>query len=90
MKYTFQIYVNGYALPQGSEVGHASNKEEIYDEMRSARDEALRYGAAYESEDNKGGATARVWTGHLSDITDVYPDFDVVFGPRGGLHCVPC
>lgn len=90
MKYTYQIYVNGYASPEGDDVHHAMSLSELRGILESERDRAERLGAAYESDDMSGGANMLVWSGHLEDVTDVYPDFERVFGPRGGIHRVPC
>ena len=90
MKYTYQTYVNGYSSPEGAEVGYATSLTELHGILESERDQAERYGAAYESEDMPGGAQLLVWIGHLEDITDIYPDFRLVFGPRGGILRGPC
>lgn len=90
MKYTCQIYVNGYASPKGDDVHHATSLSELRGILESERDQAKRLGAAYESDDLPGGANMLVWIGHLEDVTDMYPGFELVFGPRGGIHRAPC
>lgn len=90
MIYTYQTYVNGYSSPEGTDVEHAASLTELRGILESERNRAERYGAAYESEDMPGGVQLLVWIGALGNVADVYPDFKLVFGPRGGIHRVPC
>ena len=89
-RYTYQIYVNGYSAPEGPDVSHSDTISEIKNCLKTERDRAERYGAAYESEDAIGGASALVWYGELENVTDVYPEFELVFGPRGGIRKTLC
>ena len=90
MKYTYQPFINGYGFPEGRNVLYADSITELKGYLDMEKRQAERLGAAYESEDMPGGAQLRVWIGHLEDVTDVYPDFELVFGPRGGIHRTPC
>ena len=35
-------------------------------------------------------AHALVWIGAHDDVTDLYPDWELTVGPRGGIHRQPC
>jgi len=47
-------------------------------------DDHSRYGS------DERDATALVWRGHLDDVTDQYPDFQLIMGPRLGVQWHPC
>lgn len=85
MNYTYQeISESGnWSMPDGKDVHHAKSKRELRDALERWGDQNERY-------NDRKDASLRVWKGTLDDITDIYPDFDLKFGPRGGVIVDPC
>ena len=84
--YTFQKVSNSgsFAAPDGRQgLCRSSNK----------RDAGLFMGNWRASHRNVGAderdAELLVWCGRHRDVTDLYPDYRIVSGPRGGLVWEP-
>ena len=84
MRYTYQTLTESgsFSAPWGDDVGHADS----LDQLRAALDWWAGEVSALADEP----AWLRVWMGHETDVTDLYPDFEVFQGPRGGMVRVPC
>ena len=84
MRYTYQTLTESgsFSAPWGDDVGHASSTAEL----RSALECWTGEVSAVADEP----AWLRVWIGHEDDVTDLYPDFELFQGPRGGAVKVPC
>lgn len=85
MLYTLQLFSESgnYASPDGKDCSHHWSKSSVNATFADWGDEQDRYG--YRSD-----AYARVWRGHIDDVTDAYPDFELRYGPRGGIVWHPC
>ena len=85
MTYTYQkLSESGsFAHPEGGDVGRAETKAELRLVLEDWAYWHRRVGA------DERQAVLRVWIGVLHDVTDQYPDFDMVYGPRGGVVEVP-
>jgi hypothetical protein len=85
MRYTVQTFSScgNFAVPQTDEVHRADNKREAEDVLDFWADEVERYA-------ERQHATALVWKGEYDDTTDVYPDFELTIGPKGGIAWNPC
>ena len=83
MIYTAQtIADNGnWAAPDGTQsLYHRDNRDGIERVLETWGDCVAHY-------DNRRDAYLMVWAGeHHSDVTDLYPDFKVSYGPRGGIR----
>ena len=83
MIYTVQAFANNgnRAAPDGTEsLNHYSNRAEVNDGLENWGDIVARY-------DDRSDAYLMVWCReHHSDVTDLYPDFKVSYGPRGGIR----
>ena len=84
--YTAQrLAANGnWSAPAGDQsLCHCDNRADV--------NESLEYWASMVGRyDNPRDAYFIVWAGkHYSDVTDLYPDFKVYFGPRGGICWEP-
>lgn len=81
MKYTLQLLADSgnWAWPQPTDVRHANSKREVDDRLHDWIETVGRY-------DDERCASALVWCGHLNDVTDQYPDWQVTVGPRLGLR----
>jgi hypothetical protein len=84
--YTYQtISESGsFSSPEGADVGHARNKRDLRRALERWQDSHDRVGS------DEQLASLIVWKGELDDVTDVYPDFEVKPGPRGGVRFEPC
>jgi hypothetical protein len=80
MSYTLQLHADSgnWACPTGIDVKHAFNKQEVADLLHDWADTVGRY-------DDKRCASALVWKGEHADVTDLYPDYELQFGPRMGV-----
>ena len=81
MNYTYQEWSESgsFANPHdGKDIKHATS-------MRQLRHAMERWADLHDDYADARDATIRVWRGHLEDVTDVYPDFDLKIGPRGGI-----
>jgi hypothetical protein len=84
MAYTIQLHADtgNWATPTGVDVRHALNKHEATELVRDWAEVVGRY-------DDAQCAYAFAWKGEHDDVTDLYPDFQVVLGTRLGVHWVP-
>lgn len=80
MNYTYQELSNSgnWSNPWGADVEHASS-------MPQLRRALERWGDTNDDYNQRNDASIMVWKGTLDDVTDVYPDFELRFGPRGGV-----
>ena len=80
--YTFQQLSDSgsFGYPEGTEVHYASS-------LQGLRFRLADWAAVHEriGSDSRE-AVIRVWKGRVPDVTDVYPDFDLRYGPRGGIR----
>lgn len=87
MLYTIQLHSeSGYfAAPYGTEsLHHCRNRQDVAWHFEQWADLNDRY-------NDRNDATALVWCRkHLTDTTDIYPDFQLRCGPRGGIVWEPC
>jgi hypothetical protein len=85
VKYTIQLHADSgnWAYPQSDDVRHANSKQEAANFLTDWADTVGRY---YDER----CATALVWRGHLDDVTDVYPDYELMLGPRLGVRWSLC
>ncbi len=72
-----------WSNPQGSDVEHATS-------MSQLRRALERWGDTNDDYNQRSDASLMVWKGTLDDVTDVYPDFELRFGPRDGVIRNPC
>lgn len=86
IRWTAQVWINGYSMPEGDDVSFFGSLEDIAAYLVNEINRAQRYGAAYGSEDAPGGGEAVIWSGKEPDVTDLYPDKRAVVGPRGGVR----
>lgn len=84
MRYTYQHTIAGCAQPGGREVFHADSLKEIKKHTIALHRQAEDWGCAYEP------TRALIWIGELDDVTDIYPDFSAITGPRGGVQITRC
>lgn len=87
MKYTYQELSNSgsFASPYGRDVKYVRNKAEL---LRAFNEWCI---AHWRVGSSASDAVLRVWKGDwLPDVTDIYPDFDITEGKRGGVAIVPC
>lgn len=80
MQYTYQTFSAGYSDPEGTRVRHAENLEELYIQAEAWKEEVERF---YDLD--SALPSVMVWKGRHKDVTDLYPDFELVYGPRGGV-----
>ena len=85
--WTAQLTDTNLAPPQGTDVRHFKNKEEAlaawlfaYTNSRLAC--AAVWGGELPAMTDQ--LTVTLWRGQLTDVTDVYPDAEVVRGRQGG------
>ena len=83
MKITAQFFASGYADPQGDDVEHFKSFKDAKDALWRRSDFDPYYPCVGDD------ATMRLWVGTLDDVTDVYPDFELTIGPRGGIRKAP-
>jgi len=85
MLYTIQTHTESgsFACPDSkTSLYHCRNKRECNDILLDWSDEVSRYDDA--------PCSALVWRGHHADVTDLYPDAEIIIGPRGGCQWHPC
>ena len=83
MIYTAQAFAdNGnWAAPDGTESLYLRDNREGVNRVLDT------WGNCVGRYDNRRDAYLMVWAGkHYSDVTDLYPDFKVSYGPRGGIR----
>jgi hypothetical protein len=83
MRYTFQEHTDSgcFSSPSGEQVYHAKSKAELRTSLELWRDEVSKYA---------GEAYLVVWKGRYKDITDIYPEFILKLGRKGGIIKEPC
>jgi len=86
--YTVQVFISGYAAPDGDDVEHFTSLACVKDYFRNCVTEAECYGAGYDSIDWENEAV--IFKGLLDDVTDQYPDLIAKFGPRRGVILERC
>ena len=85
MIYTAQRLANtgNWAAPAGDDIEslcHCCSRADVNESLEGWADTVGRL-------DPREVAYFIVWTGeHYSDVTDLYPDFKVSYGPRGGIR----
>ena len=83
MLYTAQTFTTdgNWAAPWGTDsLHHCDNRKDVNDVLANWGDEINSIG-------NRRDAYLMVWCReHLKDVTDLYPDFKVSYGPRGGIR----
>lgn len=84
-RYTYQTLSDSgsFAAPAGDNVHHCR----AIVQLKAAFEDWARVHRRVGAPDDC--AVVRVWIGNLVDVTDVYPDFDLMRGPRGGVQRVP-
>ena len=84
MRYTIQLHADSgnWACPEGTDVRHADSKRGAADWLSDWADTVGRY-------DDPQCTSALVWIGDYEDVTDLYPDFQLTVGPRGGIRWNP-
>ena len=82
MLYTAQtIADNGnWAAPDGTQSLYLRDNREGVNRVLET------WGDCVNHYDDRKDAYLMVWAGHHSDVTDLYPDFKVSYGPRGGIR----
>lgn len=73
-----------FASPSGTDVIRCATISDARAELDDWADEHSRFGA------DRSDAHALVWVGHHVDITDLYPDWELTIGPRGGIRRSRC
>ena len=87
MKYTYQENSEScsFASPEGSDVGHATSLPGLRRALERWQDSHERVGS------DEKDASLLVWKkAHHDDVTDMYPDFILRPGPRGGVIFETC
>jgi len=83
MIYTAQAFAdNGnWAAPDGKGLlYHCDNRSDVNTVLEE-------WGDVVDQFDNRKDSFLMVWCSeHLNDVTDLYPDFKVSYGPRGGIR----
>ena len=85
MLYTAQRMAanSNWAAPagdSGESLYHCNNRSDVNESLEEWGDMVALY-------DNREDAYLMVWCReHLEDVTDLYPDFRVSYGPRGGIR----
>lgn len=77
--YTVQFWIAGYSSPEGTDVEYCSTLAEVKRALSREHDTAEAYGAGYEPSE------VLVFKGKYKDVTDMYPDYQGITGPRGGV-----
>lgn len=79
VKYTAQAFTESwsFANPEGTDIYTADNLRDLYLIFTEWRDEVRRY--------SNEPVYLLVWKGLHLDVTDLYPDFRLSEGPRGGM-----
>lgn len=83
-KYTVQFHIAGYATPDGNDVMYADSIAAIKHALQRWHGDAEQVGAGYEPSE------ALVWQGEIENVTDQYPDYQAIIGPRGGVQWTRC
>jgi hypothetical protein len=81
-KYTAQLCSESgsFAHPEGTQsLRHANNLSDLAWYLENWADQHSRVGSS------EHDAYLMVWKGFLKDVTDIYPDFMLKYGPRMGV-----
>ena len=73
-----------FASPQGDDVTVCKNKKEVAGLLDYWKQQHDLVGS------DSSQASIHVFIGKHEDVTDMYPDFIVSSGPRGGCRFTPC
>lgn len=73
-----------FGMPEGTDVQHVNSRADVEWVLTDWSEEHPRVGA------DEREAKAFVWKGHLPDVTDQYPDFELTIGPRFGIRWGVC
>jgi hypothetical protein len=87
MKLTVQTHSlsGSFASPDGKQsLRHVWSKRDAAECLIDWSDDHSRVGS------EERDACALVWKGHLKDVTDQYPDYELSMGPRLGVVWSPC
>jgi len=83
MIYTAQAFANNgnWTAPDGKGfLYHCDNRSDVNTVLEE-------WGDVVDQLDDRKDAYLMVWCReHLNDVTDLYPDFKISYGPRGGIH----
>jgi hypothetical protein len=81
-KYTAQLHSDSgsFAHPEGTQsLRHANNLDNLTFFLENWAERHSRVGS------DERDAYLVVWKGELKDVTDIYPDFVLKYGPRMGI-----
>lgn len=86
MHWTLQMWSESgsFAMPDGTDVRHATSKEDVDWLFTEWAEEHPQVGS------DERDAKALVWKGHLPDVTDQWPDYELTLGPRHGICWGKC
>ena len=80
MKVTAQFFYGiGYASPSGTDVEHFFSLSDVLDTLYFRYHDKIHFPCVEECE-------AQIFVGHINDVSDVYPDYNAFFGPRGAVR----
>lgn len=81
MKYTVQLFADSgnWATPAPDDVRHCNSKADVAWHVDNWADTVERL-------NDRQCVTALVWKGKYDDVTDLYPDYEITIGPRGGIR----
>jgi hypothetical protein len=84
MNYTIQLHTESgcFSSPGATNVLHCNSKADIRHYLERWQEEVQRY--------SEEPCSALVWKGKLTNVTDVYPDYEATLGVRGGFHLNFC
>lgn len=84
--YTVQFHSasGSFASPWGTDVKHFDNLRGVRDGLEDWSDQHALVGS------ERTDAHALVYAGHHEDVTDLYPEFELSVGPRGGVKRQQC
>lgn len=82
MKLTVQTHADSgnWANPDGTQ------DLSLVDSLSAAKDVLWDWAEEVDRYDSPQDAYAYVWCGHHDDVTDLYPDWKLTVGPRGGIR----
>lgn len=84
MNITAQYFGPNLVAPEGNDVEHFSSLQDAKDALWRRADFDPYYPCQDES------AEMVIWRGTLTDVTDLYPDYRLYVGPKGGIKKETC
>ena len=84
-KYTVQFIIAGHAMPEGRDVEYFASLAEIKRRLADEHEDASWRGTG-----GHAPSEAVIFKGRVRDVTDVYPDYVAITGPRGGVRIENC